>query len=140
MFSFSELLVVLFLFTSIVAASSHWKVRSDVTDCLTAKNVTYADQNSANWTALSTPYNLRLVYEPAVIMIPETPDQVSEAVGCAVAAGLKVQAKGGGHSYASFSSGGQNGSAIIEMEKFDFIDVDQCKPRASNRLQGLADE
>jgi FAD/FMN-containing dehydrogenase len=127
MFSLSELLVVPFFITSIVAAPSLWKVRSDVIDCLTTKNVTYADQNSANWTALSTPYNLRLIYEPAVIMIPETPDQVSAAVCCAAASGLKVQAKGGGHSYASFSSGGQNGSAIIEMEKFDSIDVDQCK-------------
>jgi FAD/FMN-containing dehydrogenase len=94
---------------------------------LTTKNVPFADPTSANWTALSTPYNLRLIYEPAIIIIPETSGQVSDWVTCAATAGLKVQAKGGGHSYASYSSGGQNGSAIIEMEKFNSINVDNCK-------------
>lgn len=127
MISLPGLLVSAFLITLISAKPSHWKARSNVIDCLTTKDVPYADQNSVNWTALSTPYNLRLIYEPAVIMIPETPDQVSDSLNCAAAAGLKVQAKGGGHSYASFSSGGQNGSAIVDMEKFNSIDVDQSK-------------
>lgn len=103
------------------------QARSDIEDCLTTNNVPYAVQNSANWTALSTPYNLRLVYTPAVITIPETPDHVSSSVTCAAAAGLKVQAKGGGHSYASYSSGGQDGSLIIEMENFSSIEVDQSE-------------
>jgi hypothetical protein len=131
MSSISRALIVFVFITSVFAAPSHWQARNDVMDCLSTKNVPHADQNSANWTALSTPYNLRLVYEPAVIMIPETSDQVSDAVTCAAAAGLKVQAKGGGHSYASFSSGGQNGSAIIDMEKFGLIDVDQCESSGS---------
>lgn len=101
--------------------------RNDVLDCLISHNVPYAVKDSANWTALSTPYNLRLVYEPAVITIPETLDHVSTSVTCAAAAGLKVQAKGGGHSYASYSSGGQDGSLIIDMENFASIELDQCE-------------
>lgn len=127
MFCIPELLFSFLYVALISAAPSDWKARRDVIDCLTMKNVPYADQNSGNWTALSTPYNLRLVYEPTVIMIPETTDQVSDSVHCAAAAGLKIQAKGGGHSYASFSSGGQNGSAMIEMEKFSSIHVNQSK-------------
>jgi FAD/FMN-containing dehydrogenase len=46
-------------------------------------------------------------------------------VTCAAAAGLKVQPKSGGHSYASYSSGGQNGSLIVDLEKFGEITVDQ---------------
>jgi FAD/FMN-containing dehydrogenase len=104
-----------------------YKSRSDVVDCLTSQNVRYAVKGSANWTSLSTPYNLRLIYEPAVITIPETPDHVSASVTCAAAVSLKVQAKGGGHSYASYSSGGQNGSLIIDMENFSSIEVDQSE-------------
>lgn len=101
--------------------------RSAVTDCLQAKKVPYSVKGSSNWAALTTPYNLRLSYQPAVVTIPETPEQVEFSVTCAAASNLKVQAKGGGHSYASFSSGGQDGSVIIDMEKFSSISVDQSK-------------
>jgi FAD/FMN-containing dehydrogenase len=120
-----ELFVSSLLIALTSAGSYPHKAHRDVIHCLTAKGVPYADQSSANWTALSTPFNLRLIYEPAVITIPETPGQVSKSIICAAAAGLKVQAKGGGHSYASFSSGGKNGSMIIDMENFGSIAVDQ---------------
>lgn len=118
------------ILASVAQASSPYsprKTRNDVLDCLTSHNVTFSIDGSPDWTALQTPFNLRLSYDPAVITIPETPQQVSDSVTCAAAAYLKVQAKGGGHSYASYSSGGQNGSLIIEMEKFDEITVDQSE-------------
>jgi FAD/FMN-containing dehydrogenase len=49
---------------------------------------------------------------------------VSDAVTCAAAAGLKVQAKSGGHSYASFSTGGKDGSLIVNLQNFNSISVD----------------
>jgi hypothetical protein len=103
------------------------KARITIVDCLDQYNVPYADKSSPNWTALITPYNLRLPYVPAVVTIPTTPDQVSSSITCAAAYGLKVQPKGGGHSYASYSSGGQNGSLIVDMEKFSSITVNQSK-------------
>lgn len=99
-------------------------VRRSVTDCLTDKNVPFAISTSPNWTALQTPYNLRLQYTPAVITLPVTTQHVSDSVTCAAAANLKVQAKGGGHSYASYSSGGKDGSAIVDMENFNSISLD----------------
>ena len=51
----------------------------------------------------------------------QTPEHVSDAVACAAAANLKVQAKGSGHSYASFSSGGQDGSVVVAMENFNTV-------------------
>lgn len=101
--------------------------RSDVINCLESCNVPYVTDSSSNWTAFATPFNLRLAYQPAVITIPEIEEQVSKSVTCAAAAKLRVQAKGGGHSYASYSSGGQNGSLIIDMENFSEITVDQSK-------------
>jgi hypothetical protein len=107
-----------------------------VTDCLTAHGVPYAVKGSADWTSLTTPFNLRLQYQPAVVTIPNTADQVSSSVICAAAAGLKAQAKGGGHSYASFSSGGRDGSMVVDMQKFSEITVDQSKSILSSVLPG----
>lgn len=101
--------------------------RSTIVDCLAQHNVSYAISTSANWTVLTTPYNLRLPYTPAVVTVPSSPDEVSSSVKCAAAYKLKVQPKGGGHSYASYSSGGQNGSLIVDMEKFSAITVDQSE-------------
>ncbi|CZR56892.1 related to reticuline oxidase precursor; berberine bridge enzyme [Phialocephala subalpina] len=116
---------------------------STVFDCLTQNKVAYLTSSSANWTAYQAPYNLRLSYTPDVIVVPEDDDQVGASVRCAAAANLKVQAKGGGHSYASYSSGGQDGSLIIEMEKFDEITVDQStfivKIGAGQRLGNVAE-
>ncbi|EKD20480.1 glucooligosaccharide oxidase [Drepanopeziza brunnea f. sp. 'multigermtubi' MB_m1] len=132
--------------TSVNAAApySPRKPRNDVLDCLTSKNVPFVVKSDGNWTSYATPYNLRLVYEPAVITVPETPEQVASSVTCAAAASLKVQAKGGGHSYASYSSGGKDGSLIVDMEKFASIDVDKstfiAKIGAGQRLGNIAIE
>ncbi|TVY89190.1 Berberine bridge enzyme-like [Lachnellula willkommii] len=119
------------------------QAKLDVLTCLAAGSVPYATPDSPNWTALSTPFNLRLQYDPAVITIPETQDQVSISITCAAAAGLKVQPKGGGHSYASHSTGGQHGSLVVEMEKFSEITVDQttfiAKTGAGQRLGNVAE-
>ncbi|PBP18328.1 glucooligosaccharide oxidase [Diplocarpon rosae] len=132
--------------TSATAASAYSprRPRHDVIHCLDSGNVPYLIKSSSNWSSYATPYNLRLVYEPAVITIPESPDQVSSSVTCAAAAGLKVQAKGGGHSYASYSSGGQNGSLIVDMEKFSSVELDPntfiAKIGAGQRLGNIASQ
>ncbi|KAH6724426.1 hypothetical protein BKA61DRAFT_588438 [Leptodontidium sp. MPI-SDFR-AT-0119] len=104
--------------------------------------VPFVVKTSSNWTNHAKPFNLRLVYQPAVITIPETPEQVSSSVICAAAASLKVQAKGGGHSYASHSSGGQDGSLIVDIEKFAAVKVNQttfvAKIGAGQRLSNFA--
>ncbi|KAF4635820.1 hypothetical protein G7Y89_g2261 [Cudoniella acicularis] len=140
-----KLRAAILLAVSLVQAASITISRStstNVYDCLTSHNVTYLTESSVNWSAYQVPFNLRLPYEPAVITVPEDPSQVAASVTCAAATGLKVQAKGGGHSYASYSSGGQNGSLIIEMEKFDDITVDQstfiAKIGAGQRLGNIA--
>lgn len=66
---------------------------------------------------------------------------VSDAVVCASISGVKVQAKSGGHSYASFSSGGQSGSMVIDLENFQSISVDAngiAKVGGGVRLGNLA--
>lgn len=93
-------------------------------DCLAAKNVPVRFASSSDFDALAQPYNLRLPYTPAVIVLPTTTQHVSDAIVCASQNGVKVQAKSGGHSYASYSSGGQSGSMVIDLESFQDINVD----------------
>ncbi|KAM3075586.1 hypothetical protein ACMFMG_007723 [Clarireedia jacksonii] len=95
-----------------------------IQDCLTQHSVPYQDSSSSTWSSLIQPYNLRLPYTPAVVTLPTTSQHVSDSVTCAAAAGLKVQAKSGGHSYASYSTGGKDGSLIINLQNFNSISID----------------
>lgn len=106
----------------------------DVFSCLTSYNVPFYTNQSSNWTSLVTPFNLRLIFEPDVITIPLATVDVSNSVICASRAGLKVQAKGGGHSYASYSNGGLDGSMIVNLQGLQSVNVDNGKhlPSKSN--------
>lgn len=101
--------------------------QASLISCLNKNAVPYYNSTSPNWSSLIAPYNLRLPYTPALVTVPVTEQDVSSSVTCAGAAGYKVQPKGGGHSYASYSSGGQDGSVIVDMEKFDHISVNNSK-------------
>lgn len=97
---------------------------STLADCLAAKNVPVRFSSSSDFSSLAKPYNLRLAYTPAVIVLPTTTKHVSDSVVCASKCNVKVQAKSGGHSYASYSSGGQSGSMVIDLENFNSVTVD----------------
>ncbi|KAL1866869.1 hypothetical protein Daus18300_006572 [Diaporthe australafricana] len=98
--------------------------QSGLLDCLANKSVPLTVSTNTNWPDFSTSYNIRLEYNPAVIIIPDTAQQVSDSVVCAALNGIKVQAKSGGHSYASTSSGGQDGSMIVDLQSFQNVTVD----------------
>ena len=107
-------------------------VHSDTQDvakvlgCLAARNVPFQTSISPSWTTLISPYNLRLFWEPAVVTIPTSAQGVADSVACAAVAGgnIKVQAKSGGHSYASYSNGGVNGSMIVNLQRLQSVGLD----------------
>ena len=70
-------------------------------------------------------YNLDDPVVPAAIVRPKTTEQVSAAVKCAAAAGVKVQAKCGGHSFANYCLGGTNGALVIDMVNFQKFEMDR---------------
>lgn len=78
--------------------------------CLNGKQVPYKMTSDGDYAELVEPYNLRLPYKPAVVVLPTTNQHVQDAVVCAGQSGLKVQAKSGGHSYGNFGNGGKDGS------------------------------
>jgi hypothetical protein len=131
-FLLSSFFSLLILTISIIAHPSSLSLKRSgsafetITACLDSHHVIYVTQSSVDWTQYTTPFNLRLEFTPAVITLPETSQEVSDSVICAAQAGLKVQSKSGGHSYASFSSGGRDGSVIIDLENFNTVEVDTC--------------
>lgn len=115
--------------------------RTTLSDCLTQKNVPIRLPSSSDFAQRSVTWNLRLQYTPVVIVVPTTVQHVQDAVVCASQNGVKVQAKSGGHSYASYSTGGQDGSMTIDLENFQEITLDGqfvAKVGAGVRLGNLA--
>ena len=109
--------------TTSISIPTSSSTSSTLQDCLDAKDVPVYFPTTSGFTQLAEPFNLRLVYIPAVVVLPTTTQHISDAVICAGTYNVKVQAKSGGHSYASFSSGGQNGSMIVDLAAFQNIEV-----------------
>lgn len=85
-------------------------------ECLGARNVPVKYASASDWSNYATTYNQRLQYQPSVIVLPTTKQHVSDAVTCASIFNVKVQPKSGGHSYASYSTGGTNGIMMIDLQ------------------------
>lgn len=115
---------------------------TNLVNCLHDASVPFAISGDTLYANESTPFNTHIPYAPAAVVVPVTPEHVSSAVKCAGANGFKVQGKGGGHSYASFSTGGQNGSVIISLENFSDVCVDEsswvAEVGAGQRLGNMA--
>ncbi|KAI0409305.1 Glucooligosaccharide oxidase [Xylaria palmicola] len=75
----------------------------------------------SDWEFYSSTYNTRVPVTPEVVALPATIEQVSQAVVSAAARGLRVQARSGGHSYASHSNGGVDGAMVIDLRKLQDI-------------------
>jgi FAD/FMN-containing dehydrogenase len=111
--------VLVFALLSLFALSNAFSLgrRAAIDDCLTKAAVPVDKAGSANWTADIKPFNSRLQYTPAAVAVPVTIPQIQAAVNCGRTVGLKVTAKGGGHSYASSGLGGENGHLVIELDR-----------------------
>ena len=111
--------VLVFALLSLFALSNAFSLgrRAAIDDCLTKAAVPVDKAGSANWTADIKPFNSRLQYTPAAVAVPVTIPQIQSAVNCGRTTGLKVTAKGGGHSYASSGLGGENGHLVIELDR-----------------------
>ncbi|KAL1991454.1 hypothetical protein VTN49DRAFT_4762 [Thermomyces lanuginosus] len=91
------------------------------------------------------PYNLNVPVAPVAITYPRTVEQVSEIVKCAADGGYKVQARGGGHSYANHAlGGGDNNTIVVDMKNFQQFSYDpetqRAKLGAGHRLGDVDDK
>lgn len=116
--------VVLAALTVCTALASPLSKIALLDDCLSAAEVPVDAPGSTDWLLDSMTFNLRLNYTPAAIATPTTIPQIQAAVSCAASAGLKANAKSGGHSYASFGTGGEDGHLVIQLDRMNNVSLD----------------
>jgi hypothetical protein len=121
---FVFLAIVSYLSLPTFAAVSLEK-RAALGDCLSAAKVPIYASDTKNYTQAVKPFNLRLPFKPAAYAVPETVQQVQDAVACGVKNGVLVTAKSGGHSYGAHGLGGEDGHLIVDVRQFKNVTVDQ---------------
>lgn len=98
--------------------------RAAIDDCLTSAGVPTDARGSTAWSQDVAPFNQRVPYTPVAIVVPSSVAHVQAAVSCAAKIGVKVNPKSGGHSYASFGLGGENGHLVVELDRLNTVTVD----------------
>ncbi|KAL2148236.1 hypothetical protein VTH82DRAFT_3938 [Thermothelomyces myriococcoides] len=93
-------------------------------ECLTEAGVPVDEAGTEDYRLDVSTFNLRLNYTPAAVVGASTAEHVRDAVACAARTGVKTTAKCGGHSYASFGLGGEDGHLVIEMSRMNEVVLD----------------
>lgn len=88
-----------------------------IDDCLAAAGVPYNPKDSAQWALDGAPFNVRIPFVPVSIAVPLTTAHIQSAVKCGRDNGVKVTPKCGGHSYANFGFGGEDGHLMLELDR-----------------------
>lgn len=71
------------------------------------------------------PYNLDIPVTPAAVTYPKSAEHVAAIVKCAADNDLKVQPRGGGHSYANYGIGGEDGVIVVDLKNFQQFSIDK---------------
>lgn len=101
--------------------------RATIDKCLTDAGVPIDTKGSDGWNEDVAPFNIRLPYLPTAISVPQTTKHIQDSVKCGRKLGIKVSAKSGGHSYASFGFGGENGHLVVELDQMYNVTYDAKK-------------
>ncbi|KAI1763681.1 putative glucooligosaccharide oxidase [Hypoxylon sp. FL1150] len=88
---------------------------------LLAEEISTKTEEDPDWEVWSATYNRRIPIKPAVVVLPRSPRDIRRAVMLARKYGIKVQARSGGHSYASHSNGGIDGAMVIDLRQLHEI-------------------
>ena len=82
--------------------------------------------NSSNYTELSTPVLLGFGYQPPVLVLPASTQQVDRIVKCVAAqkGNPKLSVVGGGHNYAGYSF---SGDVVMLSHNITEITIDDAK-------------
>lgn len=112
------------LATTVLLATGRLVAGAAIDDCLKAASVPVDAQGSTAWQQDVAPFNLRLPYTPVAIVAATKVEDIQAAVSCASKLGIKVSPKAGGHSYASFGLGGENGHLVIELDRMASVTLD----------------
>lgn len=114
---------------------------TDLISCLKSKGYHPETMSDPDYSTDSAAFNQRLTFKPIALVYPQSSQNVSEMVHCAAANGVKVTARSGGHSYAAYGLGGQDGNLIVDLRNMTEIDLRRdgtVVSGAGNRLGALA--
>jgi FAD/FMN-containing dehydrogenase len=106
-------------------ALTHLDTRAALGDCLGSLKVPVYTSGTSDYTQAIKPFNLRLPFKPAAYAVPETVQNVQDAVSCGVKNNVQVTAKSGGHSYGAHGLGGEDGHLVVDMRRFKSVVVNQ---------------
>ncbi|KAI0744336.1 FAD-binding domain-containing protein [Daedaleopsis nitida] len=108
--------------------------------CLESARLEPVVPGDASYTADTAPFNRRLPWKPAAIVYPKDAKGVSAAVQCGTVHNVKVNARGGGHSYAAYGLGGEDGHLIVSLDDLRHLSIsgDVATIGAGNRLGDVA--
>jgi len=101
--------------------------RAVIDKCLTDAGVPIDVKGSEDYTRDVAPFNIRLPYTPTAISVPKNTKHIQDSVKCGKKLGIKVSAKSGGHSYASFGFGGENGHLVVQLDRMYDVTYDAKK-------------
>lgn len=87
--------------------------------------------SSPDYINATTSQNLSWLYFASAVVFVGAPDDASLAVRCAAAHHVPVTPRGGRHSYASFGSGGQNGSVVVDVSALKSFSYDAATGHAT---------
>jgi FAD/FMN-containing dehydrogenase len=94
-------------------------------DCLNGSKVPLDKPGTEDWAMDAAPFNVRTPYKPLSIAVPTSVEEIQAAVKCGLAQGVKVNAKCGGHSYANFGFGGEDGHLMLELDRMNKVTLDK---------------
>ncbi|KAJ6262672.1 Xylooligosaccharide oxidase [Drechslerella dactyloides] len=103
----------------------HTRQQSTFVDCLSKGDVPIVLASDTSFSQLSSPYNRRLKYTPLTITLPTTILHISTTVKCASQFKIRVNARGGGHSYSAQALGGEDGHVVVDMQNFHDVVYNQ---------------
>jgi FAD/FMN-containing dehydrogenase len=91
--------------------------RAVIDKCLTDSGVPVDVKGSEDYERDVAPFNIRIPFTPTAIAVPQTIEHIQKSVLCGKKLGIKVNAKSGGHSYANFGFGGEDGHLVIQLDR-----------------------
>lgn len=106
-------------------------IDAELTDCLVQHSIPFVDpdrNSTAVYFQAAQSDNVRFHFHPMAIAFPGSTAQVSQVVKCARENGnVQTVARSGGHSFAGYSSGGQDGALIVDLANMTSIAPDLRK-------------
>ena len=122
MHSLAPLFALLGLATTSHASAGN--TTATLAECLAAADVPVDGTGTPEYELDVSSFNLRLPYTPVSVVAATTVKHIQDSVTCARELGIKATAKCGGHSYASFGLGGEDGHLVIEMSRMNKVVLD----------------